>query len=892
MATELGVAYLSIIPETSKIAPGVKKALGDSSTGRAADGAGRSIGTRLSSSMKKTMGVAAKATGAVVAGTLGLSLAKGFSRLKGIEQAEAKLTGLGHSAKVVDKIMGNALASVKGTAFGLDEAATSAAGAVAAGVKPGRDLQRTLKLVADAATIAGVDMGEMGAIFNKVAASNKIQGDVIAQLNDAGIPIIQLLGKELGKTAEETVKLASAGKINFDTFRNAMQQGLGGAAQESGKTVTGAFANMQAALGRLGASVLSGIFSKLPTMFGNVTAQLDKLGPVAVKVGETLGRGLSAGIKAAQRLVKAIQPVVQTIGSKLSPVIAKVNEFFKKNPEVIKGAATALGILAGALTAVALAMAAVSLAASPITLVILGIAALGGAIAYAYKNSETFRTVVQTLGEQLQKFGTWVVSTLVPAVVSLAQAVAQKLQPVWKALGTYFTGTILPILQKIGAKLREWWPTIQTVIQIVAKMIAWWVKFQATIAGKVIPIMIKVSGFLLRTLVPAVLAVISVFVSLVRGAINMGSAVGRAFSTLTLGARVAYNGVKRWLGNALDFIRGMPGKIKSLFSGIWDGLANGLKTAINAVLHLPIKIPEVDTHIPGVGKVGGQTLIPALAKGTNFFQGGMALVGEKGPELVELPRGAKVTTAAKTRARLNNSKATGAALIRNIIKGMRGAEGNLAKALARVTKQISKALANKQITKNVAKHYRNLVATITKQLNKLNKLVAARREMAKSITDSLKGEFDLSSLVGTNEFGLSVGPGAAVDAAKALAARMKAFAVKLAALVKAGMPPALINEIAGYGSEEGSRVADVFLQASKAQMKSLRSSFSTFNTYASAAGFITADATYGARIDKQEAKLEKAIERGLAKSKWTLSVGKNAAGRIVAEGQRNNARRK
>lgn len=79
--------------------------------------------------------------------------------------------------------MNNALASVRGTAFGMADAATVAASATAAGIRPGQDLERTLKLVADAATIAGTDMGSMGAIFNKAAASNKVQMDVINQLH-------------------------------------------------------------------------------------------------------------------------------------------------------------------------------------------------------------------------------------------------------------------------------------------------------------------------------------------------------------------------------------------------------------------------------------------------------------------------------------------------------------------------------------------------------------------------------------------------------------------------------------------------------------------------------------------------------------------------------------
>lgn len=46
--------------------------------------------------------------------------------------------------------------------------------------------------------------------------------------------------------------------------------------------------------------------------------------------------------------------------------------------------------------------------------------------------------------------------------------------------------------------------------------------------------------------------------------------------------------------------------------------------------------------------------IPKYAKGTNYHPGGLALVGEKGPELVNLERGAEVKTADETRQLLGN----------------------------------------------------------------------------------------------------------------------------------------------------------------------------------------------------------------------------------------------
>lgn len=290
----------------------------ESAQGKAATASGelekklKNVGDASAATEKKTsrlgdaMGKAFK-WGAVAAGTaavagLGVALTKGFGRLQSIEDAKAKLTGLGHSAETVQGIMNDAMGAVKGTAFGLDEAASVAAGAVAAGVKPGKDLERTLRLTGDAATIAGVGMGEMGAIFNKVASSNKIQGDVIAQLNDAGIPIVQLLGKELGTTAEETLNLASEGKINFETFQKAMESGLGGAALKSGETLRGAFKNTIASLGRIGASLLSGVYPRIREFFAGAIEWLKPLEEGAKVAGAAVGVFLDRALDGAQGL--------------------------------------------------------------------------------------------------------------------------------------------------------------------------------------------------------------------------------------------------------------------------------------------------------------------------------------------------------------------------------------------------------------------------------------------------------------------------------------------------------------------------------------------------------------------------------------------------------------
>ena len=343
MATELATAYISLAVSGKGLRKDIDKAVGASAAG--GDRAGRGLGASVAGGFKKAA-LGGFAGAGLVAGA---ALAKGFGRLKSLDEARGKLEGLGHSTKAVDGIMKNALASVKGTAFGMDEAASTAAGSVAAGIKPGKALEKNLKLVADAATIAGTDMGSMGSIFNKVAASNKIQGDVIAQLGDQGIPVLQFLSKEMGVSAEEVSKLASAGKVDFKTFQSAMETGLGGAAQKSGETFSGSLKNAGAALGRLGASLLGGVFPQLKGGLGGVTDLLDQMGPTAEawgkKVGDAVGvvskyvgdfvSDFKNGEGAAGDLRTVLESVAGFVSGTLLPVLKSVGGFLIEHRKTV-----------------------------------------------------------------------------------------------------------------------------------------------------------------------------------------------------------------------------------------------------------------------------------------------------------------------------------------------------------------------------------------------------------------------------------------------------------------------------------------------------------------------------------------------------------------------------
>lgn len=103
---------------------------------------------------------------------------------------------------------------------------------------------------------------------------------------------------------------------------------------------------------------------------------------------------------------------------------------------------------------------------------------------------------------------------------------------------------------------------------------------------------------------------------------------------------------------------------KQIFEGIWnslEGIIRGvLNIMINNINYLIRGLNKIQFNLPDwVPGVGGKSFginiseIPKLAVGTDFFKGGLAIVGEQGPELVEMERGAKVHTNSETRQMLN-----------------------------------------------------------------------------------------------------------------------------------------------------------------------------------------------------------------------------------------------
>jgi hypothetical protein len=127
--------------------------------------------------------------------------------------------------------------------------------------------------------------------------------------------------------------------------------------------------------------------------------------------------------------------------------------------------------------------------------------------------------------------------------------------------------------------------------------------------------------------------------------------VGMLFGPFGLAAAAIithWGTVKTFLLGALDAVRGkaatVAAGITQAFHSVVDAIKGALNTLINGWNALHFKLPGFKV---GPVHFGGQTIglphVPTLAAGGYVHGAGVALVGERGPELVRLDRGARVS---------------------------------------------------------------------------------------------------------------------------------------------------------------------------------------------------------------------------------------------------------
>ena len=257
------------------------------------------VGSSLSSKITKP----ALAAGTAMAG---ITAKLGFDRLVGLDSAKAKLEGLGYSTKEVGSITDQVAKAIEGGMTTMAEGTDIAAGALAAGVKEGKDLQHYIKLVGDAAVGANRPVGDMAMIFNRVQGQGKLMTEELNMIEEGMPGFAMAMSKHLGVSQEEFRKMVTEGKVTSEDFMTVMDDFAGGMAKSYAKSWKGMVQNTKAYIGILGENLLSGVFEQSKDGLREFERLLQS--PSAQKwakdTGEQLGNAFSKIAGGIQSIIK------------------------------------------------------------------------------------------------------------------------------------------------------------------------------------------------------------------------------------------------------------------------------------------------------------------------------------------------------------------------------------------------------------------------------------------------------------------------------------------------------------------------------------------------------------------------------------------------------------
>lgn len=211
------------------------------------------VGSQMTNKITKPALIAGGAVGGMVA-------AFGWKRLTSLDAAQAQLKGLGYNTKEVGRISEQVTTAIDGGMTTMAEGTAVAAGALAAGVKEGKELERYIKLVGDAAVGANRPVNEMAMIFNRVQGSGKLMTQELNSIEDGMPGFSKAMAKHLGVSTEEFRKMVTAGKVSSKDFLNVMDDFAGGMASAYAESWDGMVANTKAYIGIIGENFLRGVF--------------------------------------------------------------------------------------------------------------------------------------------------------------------------------------------------------------------------------------------------------------------------------------------------------------------------------------------------------------------------------------------------------------------------------------------------------------------------------------------------------------------------------------------------------------------------------------------------------------------------------------------------------
>ena len=498
----------------------------------------------------------------------------------------------------------------------------------------GDEVFSTLTKIGDMGSAFGVQedaLVEMTRQFSQVQQAGVAYTEDLNILADRGIPIYQALAEATGSTVAEVKKMASEGKITAEVYNAAidsMAATTQGAMDAQSQTFSGMMSTLQDNLTKLAGLLTEQLFNAVKGVLDVMLPLIEAFVSAYSESGSLSEAFASVLVPALENVgvnVEWLQSIWDTFTNFLNDVYnSMILPLFDGFREMVDDTAQ-------------------------------NFSKNSGSIMNIFKNvgdilSSVWDSVIKPMWDAFMEvlFTLWkVYNDNIGNILKLWETFSQALKKVWDSIVKPVWDAVMEAIKKVWGVFQEYLPEIQRIVDEVFGMI------QSLWETVLKPALDAIGGFLQNVLLPIWDTVFTYGILPV---------VETVFQTII---KLWDNSLKPMLQGIIDFLSGVfTGDWKKIwsglsnfFGGIWEGMKTMAKAPMNFIINMLNKVIDglntlqVPDWVPLIGGKGiNIKRIPTLWKGSNFTLEGPTLVGEQGPELVNMPRGASVMPAHKTRS--------------------------------------------------------------------------------------------------------------------------------------------------------------------------------------------------------------------------------------------------
>lgn len=489
--------------------------------------------------------------------------------------------------------------------------------------------------------------------MDKVKSGNE---DAIATFQQLGVEVLNADGsmRSQEEVMNDTIR-ALAGMKNSAERAKLATELFGKAGTEMAPMLNqgaGAIDDLKQRAHDLGL-VMSDEAIKAGVEYGDLSNDLQKsFSMLKTNLGAALFPVLNSLIK---KLIE-FMPILQKLGEKLGPVASNFIE--KLLPPLADMAGEILPVLMDAVGEIIPLLAEITDEIVPVLVDVIK-TLLPVAV-------EIITTVLPVLLD-LVKLITPILVLLLNAISPILEVVMKLLTPLLQLVSAILT----PILQLITAVLEPLLELVVNILTPIIEIVSIILEPLTALLSAILEPLCDVLGIIIPMLVEIFNDILTPLFELLKKAFEWAAPVAtKVFNWLQGFFEFVIENVSSemvpMLQGAWDFLKGFAKffgenfvntfktaieKIGNFFSNVWEGMKttfkNGINFWIDGINKLitginSLSVPDWVTKATGISGINLPT-IPALAEGGNIQKAGTVLVGERGPELLNLPEGAKVS---------------------------------------------------------------------------------------------------------------------------------------------------------------------------------------------------------------------------------------------------------